>query len=82
MVFYFFIYLSILIFEFYDVCFQLFTPAVHVKGRLKNGSYSTTPKPLFPGCIFLRCVLNKELHDFIREYDGIGGFLGSKVGSM
>ncbi|KAK4270428.1 hypothetical protein QN277_023464 [Acacia crassicarpa] len=68
--------------NFPDVEFKLFTPAVHVKRRLKNGSYSTTPKPLFPGCIFFRCVLNKELHDFIRDYDGIGGFLGSKVGSI
>ncbi|XP_028783554.1 uncharacterized protein LOC114739637 [Neltuma alba] len=68
--------------NFPDVEFKLYTPAVQVKRRLKNGSYSVTPKPLFPGCIFLRCVLNKELHDFIREYDGIGGFLGSKVGSI
>ncbi|KAI3474166.1 hypothetical protein Pfo_028954 [Paulownia fortunei] len=42
---------------------------------------SVKPKPLFPGCVFLRCVMNKELHDFIRECDGVGGFVGSKVGN-
>lgn len=63
------------------VWFQVYAPAVHVKRRLKNGSYSIKPKPLFPGCIFFRCVLNKELHDFVREYDGVGGFIGSKVGN-
>ncbi|TKY63396.1 Transcription termination/antitermination protein NusG [Spatholobus suberectus] len=64
-----------------DMDFKVYAPAVNVKRRLKNGSYSIKPKPLFPGCVFLRCVMNKELHDFIREYDGVGGFLGSKVGN-
>ncbi|KAF7845424.1 Plastid transcriptionally active isoform 1 [Senna tora] len=67
--------------NFPDIEFKLYAPAVHVKRKLKNGSYSVTQKALFPGCIFLRTVLNKELHDFIREYDGIGGFVGSKVGN-
>ncbi|TYI33258.1 hypothetical protein ES332_A04G120700v1 [Gossypium tomentosum] len=59
----------------------IYTPAVQEKKRLKNGSISVKPKPLFPGCVFLRCVLNKEIHDFIRECDGVGGFVGSKVGN-
>lgn len=67
--------------NFPEMDFKVYAPAVHVKRRLKNGSYSVKPKPLFPGCIFLRCVLNKELHDFVREYDGVGGFIGSKVGN-
>ncbi|KAJ7961318.1 Transcription termination/antitermination protein NusG [Quillaja saponaria] len=66
---------------FPDIEFKVYAPAVQVKRKLKNGSYSIKPKPLFPGCIFLRCVMNKELHDFIREYDGVGGFIGSKVGN-
>lgn len=64
-----------------DIEFKIYAPSVNVKRRLKNGSYSVKPKPLFPGCVFLRCVMNKELHDFVKEYDGIGGFLGSKVGN-
>ncbi|KAH1162576.1 hypothetical protein GLYMA_01G109100v4 [Glycine max] len=64
-----------------DMEFKIYAPSVNVKRRLKNGSYSVKPKQLFPGCVFLRCVMNKELHDFIREYDGVGGFLGSKVGN-
>ncbi|KAF9596769.1 hypothetical protein IFM89_013316 [Coptis chinensis] len=65
------------------VVFQclVYAPAVHVKRKLKNGTISVKPKPVFPGCIFLSCVLNKELHDIIRECDGIGGFIGSKVGN-
>ncbi|KAL1545586.1 hypothetical protein AAHA92_22292 [Salvia divinorum] len=31
--------------------------------------------------MFLKCVMNKEVHDFIRECDGVGGFIGSKVGN-
>ncbi|XP_010693522.2 uncharacterized protein LOC104906463 [Beta vulgaris subsp. vulgaris] len=64
-----------------DIDFKLYMPAVQEKRKLKNGSYSIKSKPLFPGCVFLRCVLNKELHDFIREADGIGAFVGSKVGN-
>ncbi|KAE9600852.1 hypothetical protein Lal_00011238 [Lupinus albus] len=67
--------------NFPDMEFKVYAPAINVKRKLKNGSYSIKPKPLFPGCIFLRCVLNRELHDFIRDFDGIGGFIGSKVGN-
>ncbi|RWV98848.1 hypothetical protein BHE74_00042293, partial [Ensete ventricosum] len=60
---------------------QVYYPAVREQRKLKNGSDSVKLKPLFPGCVFLNCVLNKEIHDFIREVDGIGGFVGSKVGN-
>lgn len=65
----------------YVIDCQVYAPAVHVKRKLKNGTYSIKPKPIFPGCVFLRCVLNKELHDSIRECDGVGGFVGSTVGN-
>ncbi|KAK9124371.1 hypothetical protein Sjap_013973 [Stephania japonica] len=67
--------------DFADIEFQVFYPAVEVKRKLKNGTISNKPKSLFPGCVFLKCILNKEIHDFIRECDGIGGFVGSKVGN-
>ncbi|XP_022745874.1 uncharacterized protein LOC111296087 [Durio zibethinus] len=67
--------------NFPDFDFKMYTPAVQEKKRLKSGSISIKPKPLFPGCVFLRCVLNKEIHDFIRECDGVGGFVGFKVGN-
>ncbi|KAL2920630.1 Transcription termination/antitermination protein NusG [Bienertia sinuspersici] len=64
-----------------DIDFKLYVPAVQEKRKLKNGSISEKSKPIFPGCVFLKCVMNKEMHDFIRETDGIGGFVGSKVGN-
>ncbi|XP_059305460.1 uncharacterized protein LOC132057037 [Lycium ferocissimum] len=67
--------------NFPNIDFQVYIPSVQVKRKLKNGSLSVKPKPLFPGCAFLRCVMNKEIHDFIRECDGVGGFIGSKVGN-
>ncbi|XP_057527889.1 uncharacterized protein LOC130806717 [Amaranthus tricolor] len=70
-----------LVINFPDIDFKLYFAAVQEKRKLKNGSVSIKPKPLFPGCVFLRCVLNKELHDFIRDFVGIGGFVGSKVGN-
>ncbi|XP_057467083.1 uncharacterized protein LOC130756551 [Actinidia eriantha] len=62
--------------------FEVSVPAVQVKRKLKNGSYSVKPKPLFRGRVFLRSVLNKEIHDFIRECDGVRGFIASKVGNI
>ncbi|KAK7848511.1 hypothetical protein CFP56_004889 [Quercus suber] len=67
--------------NFPEIDFQVYTAAVNVKRKLKNGTCSVKPKPQFPGCVFLRCVLNREIHDFIRECEGVGGFVGSKVGN-
>ncbi|OVA15547.1 Transcription antitermination protein NusG [Macleaya cordata] len=67
--------------NFPNIDFKVYAPAVRVKRKLKNGTISVKPKPLFPGCVFLRCILNKEMHDFIRECPGVGGFVGSKVGN-
>lgn len=64
-----------------DMEFKTYIPAVQEKRKLKNGSFSVKSKQLLPGCVFLRCVLNKELHDFVRECYGVGGFVGSKVGN-
>ncbi|KAK1320594.1 hypothetical protein QJS10_CPA03g01802 [Acorus calamus] len=64
-----------------NIDFKVYIPNVHVKRKLKNGTYSDKANPLFPGCVFLWCILNKELHDFIRECNGVGGFVGSKVGN-
>lgn len=61
--------------------FKVYYPSVKEHRKLKDGSYSVKLKPLFPGCVFLNCVLNKEIHDFIKEFDRVGGFVGSKVGS-
>lgn len=67
--------------NFLIVCFQMYAPAVQEKRRLKSGPISVKPKANFPGCVFLRCVLNKEIHDFIRESEGVGDFVSSKVGN-
>lgn len=60
---------------------QMYFPSVQTKRKLKNGSITVKPKPLFPGYVFLKCVLNKDVHDFIRDYEGVGGFVGSMVGN-
>lgn len=61
--------------------FQVYAPSIPDRRKLKNGTYSVKAKPLFPGCVFLRCVLDKEIHDFVTELDGVGGFIGAKVGN-
>ncbi|KAM7464003.1 hypothetical protein LguiA_032124 [Lonicera macranthoides] len=61
--------------------FKVYAPAVQVKTKLKNGTIAVKPKPLFSRCVFLRCVMNREIHDFVREVDCVAGFVGSKVGN-
>lgn len=61
--------------------FKVYSPSIQERRKLKNGTYSVKAKPLFPGCVFLRCVLDKEIHDFVTELDGVGGFIGAKVGN-
>ncbi|XP_009358818.1 uncharacterized protein LOC103949431 [Pyrus x bretschneideri] len=60
--------------------FKIYAPAIQDRKKLKNGNL-VKPRPLFPGCVFIKCVLDKEIHDFIRECDGVAGFVGSKVGN-
>ncbi|XP_076902057.1 uncharacterized protein LOC143556676 [Bidens hawaiensis] len=68
--------------NFPDDQFKVFDAAVHEKTKLKNGKISVKPKPLYPGCVFLHCILNRELHNFIREdCEGVGGFVGRMVGN-
>ncbi|XP_039144596.1 transcription termination/antitermination protein NusG-like [Dioscorea cayenensis subsp. rotundata] len=67
--------------NFPGVAFKVYYPTVREQRVLKNGSCTTKLKPICPGCIFLHCVLNKEIHDCIRECDAVGGFLGFQVGN-
>lgn len=60
---------------------KVYYPVVNVTRKLKNGSYSVKPKALFPSNVFLRCIMNKDIHDFVRESAGIGGFVTTKVGN-
>ncbi|CAA0836325.1 plastid transcriptionally active 13 [Striga hermonthica] len=66
--------------NFPDAEFKVYAPSVQIKRKLKNGSISVKPKQLYPGCVFLRCVMNKDVHDCIRECRGVGGFIGFMVG--
>lgn len=68
--------------EFPDIEFQAYLPEIPSRRKLKNGSYSESKKRMFPGYLFIRCPLNKEIHDFIRNTPRVRGFVGRKVGSM
>ncbi|KAE9447698.1 hypothetical protein C3L33_20379, partial [Rhododendron williamsianum] len=59
----------------------VYFPSVNETRKLKNGSLSVKSKALYPGSVFLRCVLNTEIHDFVRECRGVGGFVANKVGN-
>ncbi|KAI8556812.1 hypothetical protein RHMOL_Rhmol05G0284400 [Rhododendron molle] len=60
---------------------EVYFPSVNETRKLKNGSLSVKSKALYPGSVFLRCVLNTEIHDFVRQCRGVGGFVANKVGN-
>ncbi|KAJ7299481.1 hypothetical protein O6H91_06G091000 [Diphasiastrum complanatum] len=64
---------------FPELDFEVWAAAIPSKNMLANGSYSESRRGLHPGCIFLRCILNKELYDFIRGVERVTGFMGSKL---
>lgn len=68
--------------QFPDIEFQVYLPEIPSRRKLKNGSYSESKKRIFPGYLFIRGPLNKEIHDFIRNTPRVRGFFGRKVGSM
>ncbi|KAH9325513.1 hypothetical protein KI387_005691 [Taxus chinensis] len=61
--------------------FEIFVPEKPSRKKLKNGSYSKSKEMALPGCLFIRCLLNKEIHDFIRSSPGVRGFSGTKFGN-
>nr|XP_043629738.1 transcription termination/antitermination protein NusG [Erigeron canadensis]XP_043629744.1 transcription termination/antitermination protein NusG [Erigeron canadensis] len=68
--------------NFPDLHFQVFAAVIDEKTKLKSGKISVKPKSLYPGCVFIKCVLNRELHNFIKEdCEGVGGFIGRMAGN-
>ncbi|GLJ40722.1 hypothetical protein SUGI_0841660 [Cryptomeria japonica] len=67
--------------QYPDAELEIFVPEVPFRKEMKDGSYSKRMKILFPGYIFIKCLLNKEIHDLIRYSPSIRGFSGTKVGN-
>lgn len=59
--------------------FQVYNPCTLHRRRLKNGSISVKNKPLAPGIIYLRCILNRDIYDFVRDQEGVNGFFGPRI---
>eukprot|EP01018_Ginkgo_biloba_P033749 Gb_25331 [translate_table: standard] len=67
--------------EYPDMEFDVYLPQIPSKRKLKDGSYSNSKKMLFPGCVFIRCIMNREILDFVRSCPGVCGFVGTKIGN-
>ncbi|GAB2235476.1 hypothetical protein Drorol1_Dr00025901 [Drosera rotundifolia] len=60
--------------------FKVYVPAVELKKKSKDGIYDVKSKPIYPGKVFLRCVLSREIHNFIREQYKVVGFTATRIG--
>ncbi|KAI5083920.1 hypothetical protein GOP47_0000089 [Adiantum capillus-veneris] len=46
---------------------------------MKDGSISTATRRLHSGCVFLRCVLTRRIHDAVKRVRRVRGFFGKRV---
>eukprot|EP00250_Pteridium_aquilinum_P028436 c37150_g1_i1 orf=44-1060(+) len=66
--------------DFPDEDFEVFVPSIPTKRKMKDGSISTSTRRLHSGCVFLRCVLSRKIHDAVKKIRRVRGFFGKKVG--
>ncbi|XP_078162121.1 plastid transcriptionally active 13 [Carex rostrata] len=59
--------------------FKLYNPSIHYTRKSKDGIILTKQKPLLPGTMYLHCILDRQVHDFVKNCQGVGGFVGSQI---
>lgn len=60
--------------------FEVFVPIIPTKRKMKDGSISSSTRRLHSGCVFLRAVMSRKVHDVIKKVPRCKGFFGKKVG--
>jgi transcription antitermination factor NusG len=58
---------------------QILLPSVPRRKVLKDGRYSDARQRLYPGCLLVQCVLNREVYNFIRSVPGVWDFFGTRA---
>ncbi|KAF3334587.1 Transcription termination/antitermination protein NusG [Carex littledalei] len=64
---------------FPQVQFKIYNPSVRHRRKSKDGAILIKQKPLVPGTMYLHCILDRQVHDFVKNCQGIGGFVGSQI---
>lgn len=61
------------------VFLQVLTPSIPSFRKLKSGRYSDSRVRLYPGCLLIRCVMNRDVYNMIRSNLRIYNFFGTKA---
>ncbi len=68
------------LFSMWSLCaLQILLPSVPRRKVLKDGRYSDARQRLYPGCLLVQCVLNREVYNFIRSVPGVWDFFGTRA---
>jgi transcription antitermination factor NusG len=59
--------------------YQVLSPSIPARRKLKDGRFSDARQRLYPGCLLVRCVLNREVYDAIRSIYQVRDFFGTKA---
>lgn len=58
---------------------QIYNPSIRHRRKSKDGVILIKQKPLVPGTMYLHCILDRQVHDFVKNCQGVGGFVGSQI---
>lgn len=59
--------------------YEALAPSIPALRKLKSGRYSEARQRLCPGCLLIRCVMNREVYNVIRSNPRIYDFFGTKA---
>lgn len=59
--------------------YEVLTPSIPSFRKLKSGRYSDSRVRLYPGCLLIRCVMNRDVYNMIRSNLRIYNFFGTKA---
>lgn len=58
---------------------QVLAPSIPTVRKLKSGRYSDARQRLYPGCLLIKVVMNREVYNVIRSNPRIYDFFGTKA---
>lgn len=59
--------------------YEVLAPSIPTFRKLKSGRYSDARQRLYPGCLLIKCVMNREVYNLIRSNPRIYDFFGTKA---
>ncbi|KAJ3669630.1 hypothetical protein LUZ60_011580 [Juncus effusus] len=67
--------------DFPELQFKIYNPSIIETKKSKDGLLSVKRKPLIPGVMYIHFTMRRLIHDSIRSFEGVVGFMGTSIES-